>query len=673
VEPLPDLVVAAQRGDKDAFGRVVERFQDMAYAVAYAMLGDAELARDAAQEAFIEAYLSLAALREPAAFPGWFRRIVIKQGDRQVRSRRATVPLDAVGELPSPAPDPAALVEQRQLQEALASAVAALPAGQRLVVAPFYISGYSQKEIAEFLELPVTTVKKRLHTARARLKERILAMLQDNLHEMRPSHDDQFAERVRFFLALKAGDLGQVKARVTRDPTLLQAQTEWGVASRDYYWPLGWTALHWAAAIGDQAMLRFLLEAGGDVNARNKTGLTPLHVAALMRRTESTQQLLEAGADVEARTASGLTPLTLAVMRDAVELAAVLLGHGAQAHAADGHGRTPRDWAVLHGQAPTLALFDVQDAALQRAVSAPRPGVPGLFETGIKVVDLCAPCSPGGETGVFTPVPGVGQYVLLGQLIATHAERQNGRTVCLGLEDGAYTSEGLMLFWREWGVDDLVTQVFGRHDVPDTAGQAVEQGRAAARDLAAQGHAVLLLVDSRLAQIDDVRATLRAAGADLIVYYGDHTVGAEPAALTDLDAEITFDVERARQGLWPAVDPLRSRSRLLEQGIAPVEHTQVAATVRQVLLRAADLHPTAAGRDATTLDPADRQTLERAARLQRFLTQPFDGAEPWTGRPGETVALADTLRGCRAILAGETDGLPEDQLYVLGALAPAGV
>src|SRR6476620_5946926 len=110
MDALTALVSSAQAGNLDAFGQVVERFQRMAYAVAYAMLGDAHLAEDVAQEAFIEAYICLPKLREPAAFPGWFRRIVLKRGDRLVRAPQpALVALDDVGQLPSSALDPAML------------------------------------------------------------------------------------------------------------------------------------------------------------------------------------------------------------------------------------------------------------------------------------------------------------------------------------------------------------------------------------------------------------------------------------------------------------------------------------------------------------------------------------------------------------------------------------
>src|SRR6478752_2176480 len=110
MDTLTALVTAAQVGDLDAFGQLVERFQRMAYAVAYTMLSDAHLAEDVAQEAFIEAYICLPKLREPAAFPGWFRRIVHKRGDRLVRGKGpALVSLDVAGPLPSSALDPSRL------------------------------------------------------------------------------------------------------------------------------------------------------------------------------------------------------------------------------------------------------------------------------------------------------------------------------------------------------------------------------------------------------------------------------------------------------------------------------------------------------------------------------------------------------------------------------------
>jgi RNA polymerase sigma factor (sigma-70 family) len=157
---LRDCVTAAQGGDKEAFSELVFRFQDMAYGIAYAMLGASGLAQDAAQEAFIAAYLNLATLREPAAFPGWFRRIVIKYSDRERRSLKPSYPLQDSLELPAALPDPIRILEESENTSEIHRAIAELPAIQKQIVTLFYLRDYSQKEIEEFLELPVSTIKK---------------------------------------------------------------------------------------------------------------------------------------------------------------------------------------------------------------------------------------------------------------------------------------------------------------------------------------------------------------------------------------------------------------------------------------------------------------------------------------------------------------------------------
>jgi RNA polymerase sigma factor (sigma-70 family) len=182
VDSFQELVTRAQEGDTTAYGELVRRFQDMAYGYAYANLNDFHLAEDAAQEAFIEAYRCLPSLRAPAAFPGWFKRIVFKHCDRLTRGKRlATTPLDAARELAARAPGPANQAEMRETQDAVLRAIEELPAGQREVTALYYIDGYSQNEIAAFLEVPTSTVKSRLHASRKQLKERIIDMVRDTL------------------------------------------------------------------------------------------------------------------------------------------------------------------------------------------------------------------------------------------------------------------------------------------------------------------------------------------------------------------------------------------------------------------------------------------------------------------------------------------------------------
>src|SRR5215211_8291394 len=191
---LSQLVIAAQAGDLDAFGQLVERFQRMAHAVAYTMLGDAHLAEDVAQEAFIEAFICLPKLCEPVAFPGWFRRIVHKRGDRLVRGKTPTLlPLDAAGQLPSRALDPSIMAETHELQQRVRGAINALPEADQLPVMLFYLAGYAQQEIATIMELPLTTIKKRLFHARQRMRTLMDEIVREQFHEQQPAPDAQFA------------------------------------------------------------------------------------------------------------------------------------------------------------------------------------------------------------------------------------------------------------------------------------------------------------------------------------------------------------------------------------------------------------------------------------------------------------------------------------------------
>jgi RNA polymerase sigma factor (sigma-70 family) len=182
MEELAQLVVRAQSGDIAAYTGIVQRFQHMAYGYASSLLGNFTWAEDAAQEAFIDAYRYLPDLREPAAFPGWFRRIVFKHCDRLLRERHgAETSWEDALELTSNEPGPAEAIARRELQDKVLAAIASLPDHDRIVTTLYYINGYSQKEVAEFLEVPVTTVKARLHTSRKQLKERMVDMVADTL------------------------------------------------------------------------------------------------------------------------------------------------------------------------------------------------------------------------------------------------------------------------------------------------------------------------------------------------------------------------------------------------------------------------------------------------------------------------------------------------------------
>ena len=182
---------------REAFGEIVLRFQDMAFACAFAVLGDVYLAQDTAQEAFVTAWQKLPQLREPAAFPGWFKRIVLSQCHRLTRSKRLQfVPLEDAVQTVSIDPGPHAVAEKQDLLAKVMRAINELPENERLVTTLFYVNGYTQADIGDFLEVPVSTVNKRLYTARQRLKSNVVELFKDDLQQQRPSRNTDFVNEV---------------------------------------------------------------------------------------------------------------------------------------------------------------------------------------------------------------------------------------------------------------------------------------------------------------------------------------------------------------------------------------------------------------------------------------------------------------------------------------------
>ena len=182
----------------EAFCELVRIFQDMAYACAYAVLGDFCLAQDAAQEAFISAWQKLGQLRQPEAFPGWFRRVVLTECNRLTRGKRPrTMSLDEGANLHAPLTDPQTAIERDELTKAVFMAIKKLSLNERMVVVLFYVEEYSQSEISAFLDVPLTTVAKRLYSAKARLRAMMLDEFKNDLTAHRPSRNKSFAEKVK--------------------------------------------------------------------------------------------------------------------------------------------------------------------------------------------------------------------------------------------------------------------------------------------------------------------------------------------------------------------------------------------------------------------------------------------------------------------------------------------
>jgi RNA polymerase sigma factor (sigma-70 family) len=190
----PDVTLA---GKHEAFCELVRIFQDMAYACAYSVLGDFSLAEDAAQEAFISAWQKLSQLRQPEAFPGWFRRIVLTECNRLTRGKRLrTMLLDEAVNLAAAQAHQQTVIERDELTRTLFMAIEKLPVNERMVVLLFYVQEHSQGDISAFLEVPQTTVAKRLYSARVRLRG-MMKLFKKDLTLHRPSRNQDFAEKVK--------------------------------------------------------------------------------------------------------------------------------------------------------------------------------------------------------------------------------------------------------------------------------------------------------------------------------------------------------------------------------------------------------------------------------------------------------------------------------------------
>ncbi|RMF60020.1 MAG: F0F1 ATP synthase subunit beta [Calditrichaeota bacterium] len=329
-----------------------------------------------------------------------------------------------------------------------------------------------------------------------------------------------------------------------------------------------------------------------------------------------------------------------------------------------------------------------------------------VLETGIKVIDLLEPYSKGGKTGLFGGA-GVGKTVLIMELIHNIATEHGGYSVFAGV--GERTREGNDLWneMKESGVLDKTAMVFGQMNEPPGARQRVGlTGLTIAeyfRD--EEGKDVLLFIDNifrftqagsevsallgRMPSAVGYQPTLSTEMGELqeritstqkgsitsvqaiYVPADDLTDPAPATAFSHLDATTVLSRQIAEMGIYPAVDPLDSTSRILDPKIVGDEHYYVAKTVQQILQKYKDLQDIIAILGMDELSDEDKIIVQRARKIQRFLSQPFFVAEAFTGTPGKYVPLKETIRGFKGIIEGEYDDLPEQAFYMVGTIEEA--
>jgi F-type H+-transporting ATPase subunit beta len=328
---------------------------------------------------------------------------------------------------------------------------------------------------------------------------------------------------------------------------------------------------------------------------------------------------------------------------------------------------------------------------------------PEMFETGIKVVDLLAPFTKGGKMGIFGGA-GTGKTVIITELIRSVAAQHGGYSVFAGV--GERTREGTQLYYEmkdTYRVLDKTVMVFGQmNEPPGVRLRVALTGLANAEYFRDEGRDVLLFIDNifrfslsgsevsallgRMPSAVGYQPTLAKEMGDLqeriastktgsitsmqavFVPADDYSDPAPVATFLHLNGTIALERELAAQGLFPAVDPLASTSRLLDPLIVGEDHYNTAREVQRVLQRYKDLQDIIAILGIEELPPDDRALVGRARRIQRFLTQPFFVGERFTGREGRYVAIRENIRGFKMIVSGELDHIPEQMFYMAGPI-----
>ncbi|MEN6435065.1 MAG: F0F1 ATP synthase subunit beta [Anaerolineaceae bacterium] len=327
---------------------------------------------------------------------------------------------------------------------------------------------------------------------------------------------------------------------------------------------------------------------------------------------------------------------------------------------------------------------------------------PEFLETGIKVIDLIAPFTKGGKTGIFGGA-GVGKTVIIQELIRTFAEVHKGFSVFAGVGERSREGNDLWHEMRDSGVIDKVAMVFGQmNEPPGVRLRVALTGLTMAEYYRDQGRDVLLFIDNifrfvmsgaevsallgRMPSAVGYQPTLATEMGELqerivstrkgsitsmqAVYVpaDDYSDPAPVATFAHLDATVALERSIVEKGIYPAVDPLASTSRILDPLVVGEEHYNTAREVQRVLQRYKDLQDIIAILGIDELGEDDKLVVSRARKIERFFSQPMFVAEQFTGTPGKYVTIKDTIRGFQEILQGKHDGVPEQAFNMAGTI-----
>jgi F-type H+-transporting ATPase subunit beta len=344
----------------------------------------------------------------------------------------------------------------------------------------------------------------------------------------------------------------------------------------------------------------------------------------------------------------------------------------------------------IHRLAPAL---DEQETSIQ------------ILETGIKVIDLLEPYTKGGKTGLFGGA-GVGKTVIIMELIRNIAQEHGGTSVFAGVGERTREGNDLWLEMKESGVINKTALVYGQMTEPPGARLRVGlTGLTVAEYFRDAGQDVLLFIDNifrftqagsevsallgrmpsavgyqptlatEMGQLQErITSTKKGSITSVQAIYvpaDDITDPAPANAFAHLDATTVLSRQIAELGIYPAVDPLASTSRILDPRILGEEHYGTARGVQRILQRYKDLQDIIAILGMDELSDEDKLVVARARKIQRFLSQPFFVAEAFTGQPGRYVSIKETIRGFRELMEGKCDDMPEQAFFMVGTIDEA--
>ena len=352
---------------------------------------------------------------------------------------------------------------------------------------------------------------------------------------------------------------------------------------------------------------------------------------------------------------------------------------------------TTKEKRSIHQKAPSFDKLEPQSE---------------IFVTGIKVIDLLAPYIKGGKTGLFGGA-GVGKTVLIQELINNVAQQHGGYSVFAGVGERTREGNDLWLEMQESGVINKACLVFGQMNEPPGARLRVALSALTMAEFFRDqsGRDVLLFIDnifrfsqagsevsallgrmpsavgyqptlaSEMGQFQErITSTKNGSITSVQAVYvpaDDLTDPAPATAFIHLDAQTVLSRPIAEKGIYPAVDPLESSSRLLSPELVGQEHYDVAMEVKRIIQRYKDLQDIIAILGMDELAEEDKLLVQRARKIERFLSQPFFVAEQFTGSPGKFVRLEDTIKSFKALISGQYDSLPEQAFYMVGDIKEA--